>query len=64
MVQYPLVARDWPGCADSRYSGKDEAVNFEKLFRYAARGEPSGNGAARALSADMGRQYNWIDSRL
>jgi len=34
----PLVARDWPGYADSAL-GKDEPVNFEKLFRYAGRGD-------------------------
>ncbi|MFY9842628.1 MAG: ROK family protein [Terriglobales bacterium] len=34
----PLVARDWPGYADSAL-GKDEPVNFEKLFRYAAQGD-------------------------
>ena len=35
----PLVARDWPGYADSAL-GKDEPVNFEKLFRYAAKRDP------------------------
>jgi len=34
----PLVARDWPGYADSAL-GKDEPVNFEKLFRFAAQGD-------------------------
>jgi glucokinase len=34
----PLVARDWPGYADSAL-GKDEPVNFEKLFRYAQHGD-------------------------
>jgi glucokinase len=34
----PLVARDWPGYADSAL-GKDEPVNFEKLFRYAQLGD-------------------------
>jgi glucokinase len=34
----PLVARDWPGYADSTL-GKDEPVNFEKLFRYAGHGD-------------------------
>jgi glucokinase len=35
----PLVARDWPGYAASAL-GKDEPVNFEKLFRYAEQGDP------------------------
>ncbi len=34
----PIVARDWPGYAGSSL-GKDEPVNFEKLFRYAAQGD-------------------------
>jgi glucokinase len=34
----PLVARDWPGYADSAL-GKDEPVNFEKLFGYAEQGD-------------------------
>jgi glucokinase len=34
----PLVARDWPGYADSAL-GKNEPVNFEKLFRYAEQGD-------------------------
>jgi len=34
----PLVARDLPGYADSAL-GKDEPVNFEKLFRYAKQGD-------------------------
>jgi glucokinase len=34
----PLVARDWPGYANSAL-GKDEPVNFEKLFRYAEQGD-------------------------
>jgi glucokinase len=34
----PLVAQDWPGYAASAL-GKDEPVNFEKLFRYAAQGD-------------------------
>jgi glucokinase len=34
----PLVARDWPGYAASAL-GKDEPVNFEKLFRYAEQGD-------------------------
>jgi glucokinase len=34
----PLVARDWPGYADSAL-GKDEPVNFEKLFLYAEQGD-------------------------
>jgi glucokinase len=34
----PLVARDWPGYANSAL-GKDEPLNFEKLFRYAERGD-------------------------
>ncbi len=34
----PLVARDWPEYANSAL-GKDEPVDFEKLFRYAAQGD-------------------------
>jgi len=34
----PLVARDWPGYAESAL-GQDEPVNFEKLFRYAKNGD-------------------------
>jgi glucokinase len=34
----PLVAQDWPGYVNS-VLGKDEPLNFEKLFRYAARGD-------------------------
>jgi glucokinase len=34
----PLVARDWPGYVDSAL-GKDEPVNFEKLFRCAGQGD-------------------------
>lgn len=34
----PIVAREWPGYAQSAL-GKDEPVNFEKLFRYAAEGD-------------------------
>ena len=34
----PLVARDWPGYADSAL-GKDEPVNFEKLFLCAEQGD-------------------------
>ena len=40
----PLVAGDWPGYADSAL-GRDEPVNFEKLFRYAEQGD----GVATAL---------------
>jgi len=40
----PLVARDWPGYAESAL-GKDEPLNFEKLFRYAEQGD----GVATAL---------------
>jgi glucokinase len=35
----PLVARDWPGYAESAL-GRDEPVNFEKLFRHAQGGDP------------------------
>jgi len=34
----PLVAQDWPGYVNS-VLGKDEPLNFEKLLRYAARGD-------------------------
>jgi glucokinase len=34
----PLVAQDWPGYVNS-VLGKDEPLNFEKLFHYAARGD-------------------------
>jgi glucokinase len=40
----PLVARDWPGYGDSAL-GRDEPLNFEKLFRYAEQGD----GVAIAL---------------
>jgi glucokinase len=35
----PLVARDWPGYADSSLA-RNEPVNFEKLFRFAGEGDP------------------------
>jgi glucokinase len=34
----PLVARDWQGYSNSAL-GKDEPLNFEKLFRYAEHGD-------------------------
>lgn len=35
----PLIAKDWPGFAESRLA-KEPAVNFESLFRFAADKDP------------------------